>query len=96
MKPMGDPFILNSKTVTAQECLGYAMSLPVSVTITGMDSMSILQQALDVAEGFEPLTPAERAALLAKTSTAAADGRSELYKVSAHFDSTMAHPEWLG
>jgi predicted aldo/keto reductase-like oxidoreductase len=96
MKPMGDPFILNSKTVTAQECLRYAMSLPVSVTITGIDSMPILQQALDVADGFEPLTPAERAALLAKTSIAAVDGRSELYKVSPHFDSTMAHPEWLG
>jgi aryl-alcohol dehydrogenase-like predicted oxidoreductase len=96
MKPMGDPFILDSKTVSAPECLRYAMSLPVSVTITGIDSMPILQQALDVAESFEPLTPAERAALLARTANAAADGRSELYKVSRHFDSTMAHPEWLG
>jgi aryl-alcohol dehydrogenase-like predicted oxidoreductase len=96
MKPMGDPFILASKTVSAPECLRYAMSLPVSVTITGIDSMTILQQALDVAESFEPLTAAERAALLARTADAAADGRSERYKVSRHFDSTMAHPEWLG
>lgn len=96
MKPMGDPFILDSKTVSAPECLRYAMSLPVSVTITGIDSMSVLQQALDVAEGFEPLTSVERAALVARTADAAADGRSELYKVSHHFDSTTAHPEWLG
>jgi len=31
MKPMGDPFILDSKTVTATECLHYAMNLPTSV-----------------------------------------------------------------
>ena len=96
MKPMGDPFILDSKTVSARECLRYAMSLPVSVTITGIDSMEILQQALDVVENFTPLTPAERAALLARTANAARDGGSELYKSSQHFDSTSVHPEWLG
>jgi len=96
MKPMGDPFILDSKTVSAPECLRYAMSLPVSVTITGIDSMEILQQALDVVENYTPLTPAERAALLARTANAARDGGSELYKSSQHFDSTSVHPEWLG
>ena len=96
MKPMGDPFILDSKTVSARECLRYAMSLPVSVTITGIDSMDVLQQALEVVETFTPLTPQERAALLARTATAAKDGQSERYKVSQHFDSTALHPEWLG
>src|SRR5207302_9830806 len=46
MKPMGDPFILRSKTVTAVECLHYAMNLPTSVVITGCDSLPILQQAV--------------------------------------------------
>ncbi len=96
MKPMGDPFILESKTVSAPDCLHYAMSLPVSVTITGIDSMEILEQALDVVENFTPLTGTERAALLAKTAKAASDGGSELYKSSEHFDSTSVHPEWLG
>jgi len=96
MKPMGDPFILESKTVSARECLRYAMSLPVSVTITGIDSMEILQQALDVVENFNPLNAAERASLLARTAAAARDGKSELYKSSQHFDSTSVHPEWLG
>jgi predicted aldo/keto reductase-like oxidoreductase len=96
MKPMGDPFILDSRTVSAPECLRYAMSLPVSVTITGIDSMAILQQALDVADSFEPLSPQERAALLARTAQAAENGESERYKVSQHFDSTAQHPEWLG
>jgi uncharacterized protein len=42
MKPMGDQFILESKTVTAIECLHYSMNLPTSVVITGCDSMPIL------------------------------------------------------
>jgi predicted aldo/keto reductase-like oxidoreductase len=96
MKPMGDPFILDSKTVSARECLRYAMSLPVSVTITGIDSMEILAQALDVVDTFTPLTSQERAALLARTASAAREGQSELYKSSSHFDSTSVHPEWLG
>src|SRR2546422_728210 len=35
MKPLGDPFVLVSGTVTAVECLHYAMNLPTSVVITG-------------------------------------------------------------
>src|SRR5207245_11536148 len=46
MKPMGDPFVLVSGTVTAVECLHYAMNLPTSVVITGSDSLPGLQQAL--------------------------------------------------
>ncbi len=95
MKPMGDPFILKSNTVSAPECLRYAMSLQVSVTITGIDSMAILQQALDVIDTFTPMTPEQRVELLARTSKAAKNGESELYKVSPHFDSTELHPEWL-
>jgi len=95
MKSMGDPFVLHSSGLSSQECLRYAMSLPVSVTITGMDSMAILQQALDVVENFQPLTAQERTTLLAKTANAAKNGESERYKVSQHFDSTELHPEWL-
>jgi uncharacterized protein len=96
MKPMGDPFILDTNTVSATECLRYAMSLPVSVTITGIDSIAILQQALDVVDNFKPLTPQERAELLGRTMKAAKNGESERYKISQHFDSTELHPEWLG
>src|SRR6201993_924425 len=41
MKPMGDHIILDSKTVSATECLYYSMNLPTSVVITGCDSMPI-------------------------------------------------------
>jgi uncharacterized protein len=96
MKPMGDPFILESKTVTAVECLHYAMNLPTSVVITGCDSLPILQQALKAARDFQPLSQTEVASLLSKTAKAAQSGQFELYKTSHHFDGTYQNPQWLG
>ena len=96
MKPMGDPFILKSKTVTAIECLHYSMNLPTSVVITGCDSVPILQQAIDAARRFQPLSADTVRKLLAKTVQAAQSGEYELYKTSHHFDGTYQNPQWLG
>ena len=96
MKPMGDHFILKSKTVSPVECLHYAMNLPTSVVITGCDSVRILQQALDAARSFRPLSENQVAAVLAKTAKAAQSGEFELYKTSHHFDGTYQNPQWLG
>ena len=96
MKPMGDHFILDSKTATAVECLHYAMNLPSSVVITGCDSIPILQQALQAARSFKPLDSSAVASLLAKTAKAAEAGQFELYKTSHNFDGTYANPQWLG
>jgi aryl-alcohol dehydrogenase-like predicted oxidoreductase len=96
MKPMGDPYILETKTVAAVECLRYSLSLPVSVVITGIDSPQRLDQALSVARGYK--VPAEKdvQALLARTAAAAKDGSFEKYKTTHHFDGTVQNPEWLG
>ena len=96
MKPMGNVFILDSQTVTAVECLHYAMDLPVSVVITGCDSMPILNQALAAARSYQPLTEAEKSALLSRTAEAAVGGKYELYKTTHHFDGTWHNPQWLG
>jgi uncharacterized protein len=96
MKPIGDKIILQSKTATPVECLRYAMNLPTSVVITGCDSMQILQQALDTARSFKPLTKQEVASLLEKTSSAAAKGEFEHYKTTHNFDGTYQNPQWLG
>lgn len=96
MKPMGDSIILRSKTASAVDCLHYAMNLPTSVVITGCDSLPILQQALDAARSFRPMSSNEVAQLLAKTSSAAAKGEFELYKTSHNFDGTYQNPRWLG
>lgn len=96
MKSMGNGMILDSGVALAEECLRYALSLPTSVVITGIDSPEILDQALRVGSDFEPMSEEERAALLARTATAAAGGEHELFKTSSVFDATAKNPDWLG
>lgn len=96
MKSMANGLILRSGVVSARECLRYALSLPTSVVITGIDSVEVLEQAVEVATGFEPLTEAERDALLARTAGPAASGEHELFKTSSIFDATARNVEWLG
>jgi len=72
--------------VTAEEAIRYAMSLPVTTTVCGMDSLKVLRQNLKIARNFVPMTPAEKHAFRLKCSAAASDGRFELYKVSIYFD----------
>jgi len=95
MKPMGDGLILQTKTVEAVDCLRYALNLPTSVVITGCDSLPILQQALQTARAFRPLSQEQVAALLAKTEKVAQNGEHELYKTAHNFDGTIQNPQWL-
>ena len=96
MKSMGDGLLLKSGTVTPVECLTYALSLPTSVVITGCESIERLDQAVEVARTFKPLTPAQVAAILAKTRQAAMTGQFELFKTSPRFDGTARNPQWMG
>ena len=96
MKPMGDSLILGSKTAEPVEGFHYAMNLPTSVVITGCDSLPILEQALQAARTFRPMSGAEVTALLAKTAEAAHDGKYEGYKTTHTFDGTVQNPHWLG
>ncbi len=96
MKPMGSGLLLRSNTLSPVECLHFAMNLPTSVVITGCQSLANLQQALDAARSFKPLTTAESAALLARTQQAARNGQFEGYKTTNNFDGTIHNPQWLG
>jgi aryl-alcohol dehydrogenase-like predicted oxidoreductase len=96
MKTFGDSFILSSNTVKPIEALHYGLTQPVSVVITGIDSTQILDQALEAARTFKPLTQAEVSSLLDRTKLAAAEGKFELFKTTPHFDGTAANPKWLG
>jgi aryl-alcohol dehydrogenase-like predicted oxidoreductase len=96
MKPITNGIILKSNTVTAAECLRYALNLPTSVVITGCDSMEVLEQALEVARTFRPMAEADVEALLARTAKAASTGEFEPFKTTSIFDATASHPEWLG
>ncbi len=96
MKPMANGIILKSNTVTPIECLHFALNLPTSVVITGVDSMTVLDQAFEALRTFRPMDRAQVDALLAKTKDAASRGEFEPFKTSSIFDSTAEHPEWLG
>jgi uncharacterized protein len=98
MKPFcgGDGIALKSKTVQPLECLHYALNLPTSVVITGIDKPEVLDQAFQAAKTFRPLDEQQVAALLAKTQEVAMSGRFELFKTTSHFDTTARHPDWLG
>ncbi len=96
MKPMGSGIILTSQTVKPIECLHYAMNLPTSTVITGVDKMELLDQALEAARTFRPMSEQQVSALLGRTAEAAAAGKYEPFKTSAAFDATAHNPRWLG
>jgi aryl-alcohol dehydrogenase-like predicted oxidoreductase len=96
MKTLANGLILESKTVTAVECLQYAMNLPTSVVITGCESMENLEQALTAARTFRPMSSEQVRSILDKTAEAASRGKYELFKTTSIYDGTAVHPEWLG
>jgi aryl-alcohol dehydrogenase-like predicted oxidoreductase len=96
MKSMANGILLKSNTATPIECLHYALNLPTSVVITGIDSMKILDQAFAAIQTFHPLTDEELNGLLAKTASAATTGRFEPFKTTSIFDGTAHNPQWLG
>lgn len=96
MKTFGDHYILDSGLVQPMDALHYSLTLPVSVVITGIDSERILDQALQAAKTFQPLTEVQIAGMLGKTKEAAMTGKFELFKTTNHFDGTAQNPKWLG
>ncbi len=95
MKALANGIILKSKTVTATECLHYALNLPTSVVITGCETMAVLDQAFEAVRTFQPMDNAQLDALLAKTKHAGARGEFELFKTSSIFDNTATNPAKL-
>ncbi len=79
--------------ITAEQGLRYAMSLPVATTISGMDSMEVLNQNLAVAVNFQPFTTAELKELREKCQKLAADGRYELFKMSVKYDGKVGREQ---
>lgn len=91
MKPInGSADSVKKGVLTAVEALRYAMSLPVTTTISGVERVEIMRQNLKVAQGFQPMQPAEMQALRERCRQSAADGRFELYKMSLKYDNPEA------
>jgi predicted aldo/keto reductase-like oxidoreductase len=79
--------------VTAREGLRYAMSLPVATTISGMDSVGVLEQNLGIARGFQPMAQAEMEALRERVRIYASDGRYELFKTTKKYDGDVGREQ---
>jgi hypothetical protein len=96
MKPLADGNALRSGAVKAVECLHYALSMPTSVVITGCERMEILDQAIEAARTFRPLSEKALADIRARTAKVASQGQYEPFKVTHQYDGTFHNPEWLG
>ena len=100
MKTFGDDLIVKhvtkSNTATPIQLLHYSMSQPVSVVITGIDSLKILDQAFEAAKTWQQMSVGGQKALLAKMVVPAKTGAYEKFKTSPRYDGTAKNPEWLG
>jgi aryl-alcohol dehydrogenase-like predicted oxidoreductase len=96
MKPMANGIILRSRTVSPTEGLHYALNLPTSVVITGIDRLDLLDQADAAVRSFRPLPAEAVRARQSRTADAARRGEFEPLKFSTLIDGTPQHPEWLG
>ena len=94
MKTMANGILLRSNTVTPIECLHYALNLPTSVVIAGIDSMEILDQAFEAVRTFQPMDEQQVLKLLAKTAEAAKSGEFEPTASAAATTATALG--WLG
>jgi aryl-alcohol dehydrogenase-like predicted oxidoreductase len=94
MKSMGGSGeIITHGVVTPEEALKYAMSLPVASTISGVDSMDVLEQNLAIARGFQQLSSREMDSIRNQAKGYAADGRFELFKTTKKYDGNVGRQQ---
>jgi uncharacterized protein len=94
MKSMGGTAdSIKKGVVKAEELLRYAMSLPVATTISGIDSIAVLHQNLDLARGFKPMSADEMQTLRDRCATLAADGHLEMYKTTVKYDAAVGREQ---
>jgi uncharacterized protein len=79
--------------VTVADALRYAMSLPVTTTISGMNSMDVLKQNLEIASNFSPMSDRELAQLRDRCRPDASDGHLELFKTTTKYDGKIGREQ---
>ena len=79
--------------LTPTEALSYAMSVPgISTTISGMDSMEVLDQNLAILREFKPLAE-KQMDLLREHGKQFDDGRYELFKSTVKYDGDVGRQQ---
>ncbi len=89
----GSGELVRHGAVTPEEGLRYAMSLPVATTISGVDTMQVLDQNLRVAVNFQPLSTEKMQALREQCRFLASDGRLELFKMTTKYDGKVGREQ---
>ncbi|HEY3973113.1 MAG TPA: aldo/keto reductase [Candidatus Sulfotelmatobacter sp.] len=89
----GSGELVRHGAVTPEQGLRYAMSLPVATTISGVDSMQVLDQNLQVAVNFKSLAAADMQALREQCRPLAGDGRLELFKMTTKYDGKIGREQ---
>ena len=89
----GSGELVRHGAVTAEQGLRYAMSLPVATTISGIDSMEVLDQNLRIAVNFQPLDTGVMQSLRDQCRVLAADGRLELFKMTTKYDGKVGREQ---
>lgn len=89
----GSGEMLRHGDVRASEALSYAMSLPVATTISGVDTLEVLHQNLQIARAFQPLPEAEMQKLRDRCRPEAADGHNELFKMTVKYDAKVGREQ---
>ena len=79
--------LITSLGLSAAQCRGYALSLSISTLSCGIDSLDNLQQDLEIARNFSPMSMEEKQVLLSSVSEEAGDGRHEWFKSTQYYDS---------
>ena len=95
MKSMGGSGeIIIHGAATPEEALRYAMSLPVAATISGVDSMDVLQQNLGGGAWLSAYDVGRHAGAAGPSaSSSPADGRYELFKVTKKYDGSVGRQQ---
>jgi uncharacterized protein len=89
----GSGEMIRRGAVTVADALHYAMSLPVATTISGIDSMEVLKQNLEIVTNFSPLSENAMAALRTRCREEASDGHLELFKTTVKYDGKIGREQ---
>lgn len=77
----GDELRVIPQYASIKEALSFTWSLPVSVLITGVDNVDMLNEKIAIAKSFKAMNEEERAELVARLAGAGLDGsKVEFYK----------------
>jgi hypothetical protein len=79
--------LVSDLNLTAEQCRRFALCLPISTLVCGIQTVENLEQDLNIARSFTPMSEAELQKLLGSVEEEAGDGRFEWFKSTQFFDS---------